>query len=105
MKVHRSEVLHLTNKEIMDKYGVSRTVVWKLRNGQEWFCPTYHKAADSKLKNIRISRGMSREQLAERVGCSTGMIQKIELGDRTPSLKLAIKLAEALTCSIEDFIK
>lgn len=105
MKVRSEEVLHLSNKEIMERYGVSRFVVWKIRNGQEWFCPGYNQTEDSELKKLRISRGMSRKDLAERVGCSAKTIQNLELGTRNPSIKLAIKLAEVLICSIEAFTK
>lgn len=105
IKVESRTVLHLSNKEIMEQYGIDKKTVWRIRNGQEYFHTGYNNTEDSGLKKLRISRGMTRAQLAERVGCSQSMLEKLEIGDRTPSIKLAVKLAEALTCSIEDIIK
>lgn len=57
------------------------------------------------LKEIRNSRGFTQKQLAERVGCTRNMITMIENGACNPSLGLLIKIAEALSCKLDDLVK
>lgn len=56
------------------------------------------------LKETRISRGLTQKQLAERVGCTRNMITMIENDVCNPSLGLLIKLAEALSCKLDDLV-
>lgn len=44
----------------------------------------------------RIARGMTQEELAERVGCATASISQMETGTREPSLTMLRYVAEAL---------
>ena len=48
------------------------------------------------LKNLRLSKNITQEKLAEMVGVHTSMINKIELGNRTPSVKTAKDIADVL---------
>ena len=48
------------------------------------------------IKRRRRALDLTQEDLAERVGCSTVTIQKIELGERRPSKQVALRLAECL---------
>ncbi len=48
------------------------------------------------LKRRRIERGLTQEELGERVGYAAQTIRKIEGGQRRPSLQLALKLAQVL---------
>ena len=54
------------------------------------------------LKQRRRSLDLTQEDLAERVGCSTVTIQKIELGERRPSKQVAQRLAECLGIPVEE---
>jgi predicted ATPase/transcriptional regulator with XRE-family HTH domain len=47
------------------------------------------------LKEYRSAHGLTRAELARRVGCSSEMIHKIELGQRRPSRQIAELLADA----------
>src|SRR5690242_601509 len=48
------------------------------------------------LKEYRNAHGLTRAELARRVGCSVEMIHKIELGQRRPSRQIAELLADAV---------
>lgn len=49
-----------------------------------------------RLKQLRQEHGLTQDTLAERVGCATQTIRKIEGGQRRPSYQIAAKLAEQL---------
>ncbi|MGX4764020.1 helix-turn-helix transcriptional regulator [Holzapfeliella sp. JNUCC 72] len=51
---------------------------------------------ENKVKVVRISEGMQQKDLALKVGISRQTLSLIEKGQYNPSLKLCIKLAEAL---------
>jgi predicted ATPase/transcriptional regulator with XRE-family HTH domain len=55
-----------------------------------------HTTFDLWLKQRRRSLGLTRKELAERVGCSAITIVKIEAGERRPSRQIAELLADAL---------
>lgn len=50
----------------------------------------------SKITTLRESLGLSVDQLAERSGCDTGTITRLESGEFAPSLTPLIKLTRAL---------
>lgn len=55
-------------------------------------------------KKIRMKSGLSQEELARKVGVGRSMLAQIERGTKTLSLPLAIELADALKCSVYDFV-
>ena len=56
------------------------------------------------LKKVRKSKRLTQSELAEKVGCSTIMISKIETFQANPSLELLKKIAEVLESKIDDLI-
>ena len=40
------------------------------------------RVGDSPLSKLRVKAGMTQKQLAEKVGCSVSLIQKLERGNR-----------------------
>jgi putative transcriptional regulator len=56
----------------------------------------------SKLKDARSAAGLTQADLAERVGVSRKTINTVENGVFIPSTLLALKLAKALKCKVED---
>ncbi len=56
-----------------------------------------------KLKQIRISRGISQEQLSEMIYLSPRQMSIIETGNSYPSLDTFIRIAEKLEFDINDF--
>ena len=61
-------------------------------------------AIGKKITALRKRRGMSRDELAEKVGLSTGGLGYHERGDRTMSVLDAARYAEALGCSIDTLV-
>lgn len=61
----------------------------------------------SKLKSLRIKRGMTLEELSELSGVSTGYLCHLEKGTRkNPSIEVMEKIAKALnTNAYEIFFK
>ncbi len=58
-----------------------------------------------RLRQIRRSRDLTQEQLAELVGLSANFISLIENGDAAPSFATIEKLAQALNVEPTDFFQ
>lgn len=56
----------------------------------------------SRLVEVRLERGLSRAELADVVGVHYQTIGYIERGEYSPSLPLALQLAEALEVDVTD---
>lgn len=57
------------------------------------------------IKKLRIIQGLTQKNLAERVGISRANLTNIENGRRTPSIKTARKLANALGSTIDELFE
>ena len=57
---------------------------------------------ECRLKQYRLAKGWTQEQLAERVGVRRETIMRLEKAQYNPSLKLAIDIARAVEAPIED---
>ena len=57
----------------------------------------------NKVKIARVTQGdLTQQELADRVSCSRQTIHSIESSKFVPSIELALKLAKALNCKVED---
>lgn len=56
------------------------------------------------LKNIRLRKGISTRQLAEKCGFSSAYFSKIESGSTVPSSKFLAKIVDVLECSPEEIL-
>ncbi|HEY3379294.1 MAG TPA: helix-turn-helix transcriptional regulator [Armatimonadota bacterium] len=56
----------------------------------------------NRVKELRLQRGMTQEEFAERVAVSRQTIISIESGRYNPSILLAFKIARVFGLSIED---
>ena len=56
------------------------------------------------IKTRRKDKGLSQEELAERVLVSTPMICQIERGTRNPSLQLGKAIADVLGCTVDELL-
>jgi putative transcriptional regulator len=56
----------------------------------------------SPLQNARFIAGLSQEELATRVRTTRQTISALERGTSIPSVSLALALARALGCSVEE---
>jgi transcriptional regulator with XRE-family HTH domain len=57
------------------------------------------------LRNLRLNKGLTLEQVAEVAGCSVGYLSHIERGSRrNPSYKVILGLAKIYGVSVEELI-
>lgn len=56
------------------------------------------------VRQRRVSLGKSTRELGRSAGVTGQMITMIEMGHRRPSLVLAMKLAEALGCTLSELV-
>ena len=57
------------------------------------------------VRRIRIEKGMTQEELAEKVNVSHPTICRLETGVKIPSVMLCFEISKVLGCSISDIIK
>jgi len=55
-----------------------------------------------RIRQLRTSKGLTQEELAEAVGVSTDFISLIERGERAPSFENLERLAEALGVNVAE---
>ena len=58
-----------------------------------------------RLKLVRTDLGLTQAELAARIGVSRKTINTVENGVFVPSTTLALKLAAALGCKVEDLFQ
>lgn len=56
------------------------------------------------LKDIRIARGLSQQELGVRVGVGYSAIANYEKGTRKPDYEMLLKLSDALDCHTSDLL-
>lgn len=56
----------------------------------------------SKIKILRITKGLNQQELAESLGVTQGAVSQWELGISQPSNKMLPRLAMVLGCSPEE---
>ncbi len=71
--------------------------------------PDFHKAPrktnDSPIARLRLERGLTQQQLAQKIGCLNKDISRWEHGVCKPGASYLAKLAVALDCSIEALLQ
>lgn len=55
-----------------------------------------------RMKAARAAKGLSQEQLADRVGVSRQTINAIETGDYNPTVKLCVAICRALGVTLDE---
>jgi transcriptional regulator with XRE-family HTH domain len=58
-----------------------------------------------RVKQCRLMRGMSQEELAERLGVQQPFVSRIENGTKYPSIQTLCEIAKILRCEPNDLIK
>lgn len=56
----------------------------------------------NKIQEFRQLKGYTQEQLAVLLNISGDYLGKIERGQKVPSLKLAVRIAKLLDCTLND---
>ena len=64
-----------------------------------------HDKLQNNLQQIRKARGLTQQQLSESADVSRKSINAVENGIYIPSTVLALKIARALECSVEDLFE
>ncbi len=59
-------------------------------------------ALDNRLRRVREDRGLSQAELARRAGISRQALHAVETGRYVPNTAVALRLARALECAVED---
>lgn len=59
----------------------------------------------NRLKEIRLAKGLTLREVAEKVGMTYQAIGHYEHGNRKISLDTAVKLAAVLDCKVDDLKK
>ena len=57
-----------------------------------------------RLREIRIKKGLTQKQLAEKISVSTKCISMWENGERNPNIVMLKKLAEIFHCSTDSLL-
>jgi transcriptional regulator with XRE-family HTH domain len=65
---------------------------------------TLHALAN-RIKELRLSRGISQEELAHRAGLSRTGMGFLETGKRWPRLDTLMKVAEGLNIRVDELLK
>ncbi len=63
-----------------------------------------HKAYGNRIKNLRRSKGLTQEQLAEKLRVSRTYIGKIEKGSQVGPIELAVELAVLFDVPLEHLL-
>lgn len=58
-----------------------------------------------KLRDRRISQGLSQRELGRRIGADGSIIGRYERNERNMTVETAAKLAIALHCTIDDLVE
>lgn len=67
--------------------------------------PTTKELLGMRIREVRKGRGLSQEQLAERVDVDPRFVSRIELGKAAPSLETMDAIANALGVEIRDLFE
>lgn len=59
----------------------------------------------NQIKDFRVERGLTQDELAQAVGVSRQSIISIERGRYTPSLYLALRIAQFFQCSTDELFE
>ncbi len=62
------------------------------------------KALGEKIEKFRKNKGLTQEELADRVGVSQAMINFIEKGKKKPSLDTAIAIADEFNTTVDSLL-
>lgn len=59
----------------------------------------------ARLREVRLARGLTQTDLAERCGTSVAAISHIERGTKVPTLTTLVRLADALECRVTKLVE
>lgn len=63
-----------------------------------------YKKLGMNIRNIRINKKLSQEELAFRISSARNYIGCIERGEKFPGLAILMDIASALNCKVQDLV-
>lgn len=57
------------------------------------------------LRELRLARGLTQPQFAERCGSNVPFVSNVERGVMLPGLAMLIRLADALECNVSELVE
>jgi len=63
------------------------------------------KIFGARLRELRVTRGLSQARLADLARSNAQFISNLERGRATPTLGMLIRLADALDCDVTELVK
>ena len=76
-----------------------------LKEASSWYCPFMSEIVLNKVYNLRVKHNLTQEGLAQKVYVSRQTIIAIEKGNYTPSVLLALRIANVFKVSVEDIFQ
>ncbi len=61
------------------------------------------EAIGQRLKELRLQKGLTLEEVSERSGCTPGFLSQVERNKATPSISLMYALAQSLETRVSEF--
>jgi transcriptional regulator with XRE-family HTH domain len=58
-----------------------------------------------RLREVRLAKGLTQGELADRCGTSIAAISHIERGTKVPTLTTLVRLADALQCKVTKLVE
>jgi transcriptional regulator with XRE-family HTH domain len=58
-----------------------------------------------RLREVRLAKGLTQSELADRCGTSIAAISHIERGTKVPTLTTLVRLADALQCKVTKLVE
>jgi transcriptional regulator with XRE-family HTH domain len=59
----------------------------------------------ARLREVRLARGLTQRELAERCGTSVAAISHIERGTKVPTLVTLVRLADAMETNVTELVE
>lgn len=59
----------------------------------------------ARLREVRLARGLTQRELADRCGTSVPAISHMERGTKVPNLTTVVRLADALGCRVTKLVE
>ena len=59
----------------------------------------------SRIRHIRLSSGLTQEDLSERAGLSAKYVNEVETGEKNPTYLVLIQIADAIGINTRDLVK
>lgn len=59
----------------------------------------------NKMRELRKAMGLTQKELAEKVGMTLAAVNRYENGVRVPSVNIAVRIAHALGCTVEELVE